>query len=169
MTSSSELTIAAMDSNRVFQRDTDRGNPAGFNTKFDKGWGEVDIKLTSTEAGAVRLRLRDSADPTKVIQDWTDWPAPVAVGLNTLKVNVPAGLDHYVLDIALASAPSSVATSTPFGVGTVAQLTSRSSLQSGCSARSWSCPRRADRSAPASTGRWSRCRACRSGSNRTTP
>src|SRR4051812_32137650 len=54
----------AFDQRRVFNRDVYAGNPPGFSTTYDKGWGAVSVTVTPSSAVSTGLwlRLHDASD-----------------------------------------------------------------------------------------------------------
>ena len=112
--------------NRVFQRDAITGNPGGFSTGYNKGWGAVSIPLPAGP-GALRVRLRDGTglnrcapDGGSLIQDWTTPPAA-----DSAPLVLPAGPGFLCVDLARgAGAPATL--SHPIAVGEVTAFSGQS-------------------------------------------
>ena len=125
------LTAPAADDHRVFAYDVFTGNPAGFSTTYNKGYGAVPINLAA--AGAVtgitlKQRLRDNAapgtfaSPGTIIQDWVTVAgiSALASGANAVTLTLPASTKFYLVDLALSNdLANGVTVSNPIGVGNV--------------------------------------------------
>lgn len=121
---------------RVFQRDVTSGNPSGFATGWNKGWGAVGISITATQASTglyARLYDADSGGATVTVGTGTLLQASVivasniATGTSNITINLPAGPRFYFLDLALDGSftyPTRIPV--PFGVGALTGIMTRS-------------------------------------------
>ena len=123
------LTAPVLDANRVFQRDAAAGNPAGFGTAYNKGYGAVPLAVASStpvSTAEMQIRLRDSARPETVVQDWIPWPGPRASSAAAVAI-LPASAVFYAVDIRLAADPDRFVTvPSPIGVGSVTVMAGQS-------------------------------------------
>ena len=113
------LMLAPMDSYRVFQRDTTSGNPPGGTTDYGKGWGEVDLSVSSDTTAETYYRIRDAQDPTRIIQNWSDTGQQRQVGTCTLKLEIPASEDCYLIDVSTNPDFSTYTTTMPLFMGNI--------------------------------------------------
>lgn len=100
---------------RTYQRDTTTGGA------FSKGIGAVGLTLTLAGAAATaEYRLRDNANPTTALVDWTQFATGLTTGANALSVNFPASQYRYLLDVRVNGYSGNIASATqPFGVGEI--------------------------------------------------
>lgn len=136
--SSGTLSSTSFDQKRVFNRDAYSGNPTGFSTTYNKGWGEVAFNLTPNAAVStgVWVRLHDASSSGAsattpgtgtVLQAALQVGTNLTTGANTLKINIPAGLVWFYADFALDAAMSNpVRVTSQFGVGAVFVFTGTS-------------------------------------------
>ncbi len=122
------LAVAPIDDHRVFQRDTAVGNPAGFATAYNRGWGAVPITVTARRAASgLWLRLHDAADGSAAPGTGTPIQPAIAVpgralaaGPNQVTLTLPAGPRFYYVDLGLSpDMAGAVRIPTPFGVGSI--------------------------------------------------
>lgn len=127
-------TGTVIDTNRIFSRDVETGNPSPFTTTYNKGYAAVPFTLSSTTAGSLFIALYDanSSGATSTAGTGTQLQTPVAVasvgaGGQTAILNIPAGPKMYYADFALdVNMTSALRIPTPFGVGHVTYATGQS-------------------------------------------
>lgn len=123
-----------LDSYRVFARDAYIGNPTGFTTTFNKGWGAVNLQINPSASGTLFAALYDaqSSGANTNPATGTRIQAPtglqsVAQGNQTVVLNLPAAAKWYYVDLALnANMTNALRISTPLGVGAVIGYTGTS-------------------------------------------
>ncbi len=128
------LDVAPIDDHRVFQRDATSGNPAGFATTYDRGWGAVPVTIQARAAGSLWLRLHDSADGTATPGTGRPIQAavavstrPLAAGANQVTLTLPASPRFYYVDLALSpDMAGAVRIPTPLGVGSITAVAGHS-------------------------------------------
>lgn len=98
---------------RTYQKDAPSGNPNGFSTTANAGWGEVWVPLTLGGASSGlfgRLHDADSSGASStvgtgtVVQAITQVFGPVSSGVQTVRLLLPATDTRYYLDLATDAA-----------------------------------------------------------------
>ena len=139
------VTPSNISGGRVYQRDTRTGNPSGFATTYNRGWGAVSftVNLSQAMSGAtLQMRLRDANSPATVLQDWITVLSGSLSTSNTFSVNVPASTHMYLADFcvngwtagaatvggtaASNSTGASISSAGLFGVGEVVAIAGQS-------------------------------------------
>lgn len=118
---SGSLNLVAPAANRVYQRDVRSGNPTGWSTTFNQGWGSVTLGLAPTApVGSLEYRVRDAALPSgNALQDWTVCASGLAAGPQSVTLTLPARSGWFLLDMRVNADLTSLVSAGPIGMGEV--------------------------------------------------